>query len=96
MRKAVPFLIGVVLGSCTTTMRSEYPVAPPPRTEMVPTPPKSSVPLIWQPGHYDWDGAGYVWAPGQWIERSGHGTLWQDGYWRREDGTYVWVPPHWM
>ena len=82
--------------ACSAPASPGYPVAPPPRAEMVPAPPESRVPLIWRPGYYDWDGARDIWVPGEWVDRAGHGTLWQDGYWRRENGRYVWVPPHWM
>lgn len=88
-------VMALLLGACAATYTA-YPSVPTPQAELVPLPPRSSVPLIWQPGHYDWNGALFVWTPGQWVERAGHGTLWQDGYWRREAGRYVWVPAHWM
>ncbi|MBV9813486.1 MAG: YXWGXW repeat-containing protein [Acetobacteraceae bacterium] len=72
-----------------------YPQVPAPLEEQVSAPPPSPVPLIWQPGHYDWNGAGYAWQRGQWVPRDGHGTLWQDGYWVREGERYRWVPAHW-
>lgn len=69
---------------------------PPIRAERVPEPPRSSVVMIWQPGHYDWSRAGYAWIPGEWVERADHGTLWQDGYWQQTNQTSVWVPAHWI
>lgn len=75
---------------------SPHPPVPPVRAERVPSPPKSSVVMIWQPGHYDWDGAGYVWIAGEWVDRAGHGTLWQDGYWQQTNQTSMWVPAHWI
>lgn len=89
----IPFW--VVLSACTTTY-SSYPPVPAPRAERVPAPPVSSVLLIWQPGHHDWDGQQFAWIEGRWVERAGHGTLWQDGYWRRDGVTYVWVRGHWI
>ena len=89
-------LLCTVAASGCVPMYPAYPIVPPPKEELVPVPPQSSVPLIWQPGHYDWNGAGYIWVPGRWVGRAGHGTLWQDGYWRREGNAYVWVPAHWM
>ena len=89
-----PFL--ALAASACTTVYQAYPSVPPPQAELVPTPPPSSVPLIWQPGHYDWSSAGFSWVPGRWVVRAGHGTLWQDGYWRRQGGSYIWVPAHWM
>ena len=85
----------LALCGCSVAYQA-YPSVPAPQVEQVPVPPRSSVPLIWQPGHYDWTGAGYAWQQGQWVERAGHGTLWQDGYWRRAGDSYAWVPAHWM
>lgn len=75
---------------------SPYPPIPPPQAETVPKPPVSEQPLTWQPGHWDWNGGGYVWAPGQWVSRAGHGAMWQDGYWSFNNGSWVWVPAHWV
>ncbi|HTW26214.1 MAG TPA: hypothetical protein VME92_03725 [Acetobacteraceae bacterium] len=72
-----------------------YPPVPPPRVEVVPKPPVSATALSWQPGHWNWTGTGYVWMPGLYVERAGHGTLWQDGYWSQTPNGYVWVPGHW-
>jgi hypothetical protein len=83
------------LGACAPTVPAHPPVPPVP-AENVPAPPRSRTTLIWQPGHYDWDGRGYNWAPGRWVERAGHGVLWQDGYWRDTPRGPEWVPAHWM
>lgn len=85
----------LLLGGCGTLYADHLPV-PPIRAERVPAPPRSAVVLIWQPGHYNWNGSDYVWTAGQWVERAGHGTLWQDGYWQRTSQTSVWVPAHWI
>jgi hypothetical protein len=92
---AFTFASASALSACTMVYQG-YPSVPAPRSELVPKPPRSSVPLIWQPGHYDWTGQTFVWVAGHWVDRAGHGTLWQDGYWTQRDGTYVWVPAHWM
>jgi len=73
-----------------------HPPVPPIRAERVPAPPSSSVVMIWRPGHYDWNGVGYAWVAGEWVDRAGHGTLWQDGYWQQTNQTAVWVPAHWI
>jgi hypothetical protein len=73
-----------------------YPPPPPVRTEVIPKPPVSEEPLIWQPGHWEWEGSGYAWRQGQWVPRAGHGTQWQDGYWSNQGGTWTWVPGHWI
>lgn len=87
--------LALAVGACSSTYPT-YPVVPPPLPERVPTPPRSPVALIWQPGHYDWTGQTYAWIPGRWVERAGHGELWQDGFWRRSGSTYVWEPAHWI
>lgn len=80
---------------CGAIYPTHLPV-PPIRAERVPAPPKSPVVMIWQPGHYDWNGVGYTWVSGEWVDMAGHGTLWQDGYWQQTNQTSVWVPAHWI
>ena len=93
--RAVAGLCLFFLEGCAAFPPGHLPV-PPIRAEQVPAPPNSNVVLIWQPGHYDWTGAAYVWVPGSWVDRAGHGTLWQDGYWRQTQRESVWVPAHWI
>lgn len=89
-------LLSLILLCGCAGVQADLPAVPPTRAEQVPAPPRSPVTLIWQPGHYDWTGSGYVWNAGQWVERGGRGTLWQDGYWRRVNGQPVWVAAHWL
>jgi multidrug efflux pump subunit AcrA (membrane-fusion protein) len=72
-----------------------YPPVPPPMTETVPKPPVTAEPLMWQPGHWDWNGTGYVWAPGQYIPAAGHGSLWVPGWWSRTQAGWKWQAAHW-
>jgi len=90
---AIPCLL--LLASCGPAYPTHPPI-PPIRSEQVPVPPRSSVVLIWQPGHYNWNGNAYVWIPGEWVDRAGHGTLWQDGYWEQTAQGSVWLPAHWF
>ncbi len=73
-----------------------YPPVPPPRQEAIGKPPVTAVPLLWQPGFWDWTGAGYVWHRGRYVARGTHSNLFMPGYWKQEDGTYRWVPAHWL
>lgn len=91
----VMILLAAQLGGCAP-LPPDHPPVPPLRAEQVPAPPRASVTLIWQPGHYDWNGSGYTWIAGQWIDRGGRSSLWQDGYWRQVSGRSVWVPAHWL
>ena len=54
----------IVLTACTATTPVPYPPVPPLLAERVPAPPRASVPLIWQPGHHEWDGKRYNWVAG--------------------------------
>jgi hypothetical protein len=87
----------IALAGCTvnTAAPSPYPAPPPTQVEIIPKPPVSAVPLVWQPGHYEWNGAGYVWYPGEYVQRAGHGTLWQPGYWSRTGAVWAWQRGHW-
>ena len=76
--------------------QNPYPSPPPNPTEVIPKPPVSEAPLVWQPGHWDYTGSGYVYQSGKWVLREGHGTLWQDGYWAATNGTLAWIPAHWL
>jgi hypothetical protein len=95
-RAALVFpLLAVVLAGCVV-VSADHPAVPLLPAEQVPVPPPSKVTLIWQPGHFDWDGTNYILVQGAWVDRAGHGTLWQDGYWQPAKGTSVWVAAHWL
>jgi WXXGXW repeat (2 copies) len=95
--KTIPFaLLGLIaLGACTVAEAPYPPMPPPPTTEIIPKPPVSEQPLIWEPGHYDWTGNAYLWQSGKYVPRDGH-SMWMPGYWSGANGSYVWVPAHWM
>ncbi len=73
-----------------------YPPVPVPKAEVVPKPPVSENPLIWQPGHWEWSGHGYDWTDGSWEPRGDHSATWQDGSWGQENGRWVWRAGHWV
>lgn len=93
---ALALILGLLAGCAANPAAPGYPPVPAPLAEQRVLPPVSPDPLIWQPGHWDWDGNSYGWQGGVWVPRAGHGTLWQDGYWTLTGGRYVWVPAHWM
>lgn len=92
--------ICMALAGCATgpkgPMAGSCPVAPAPRVEVTPKPPVSEDPLVWQPGHWDWNGGGYTWRAGAWVARAANGTTWLDGYWTVANGQCIWVPAHWL
>jgi hypothetical protein len=82
-------------GSETTRTPTAYPPVPPLPTEVVPRPPVTAEPLMWQPGYWDWNGSAYLWRPGQFVPAEGHGNLWMPGFWQQGPSGWTWQPPHW-
>ena len=74
-----------------------FPPVPALIVEILPKPPVSHLPLLWQPGHWDWTGNGYVWIPGEYVPRGSHTDLWMPGYWgATPEGGWAWQPAHWL
>src|SRR3954469_5818613 len=60
-----------------------YAPIPPPRAEVVPRPPHGRV--VWEPGHWHWDGFRYVWIGGRYVERGPRHGHYAEGRW-------IWAP----
>jgi hypothetical protein len=90
---AVSLLAGCVERQHTDS--SPFPPVPPLIPEAMQKPPVTTEPLMWQPGHWDWNGNAYVWARGQYVPAEGHGNLWMPGWWSRGPAGWFWQPPHW-
>lgn len=94
-------VLGVTLAAGTALLagcavQSAPPPIPAMTVEVIPNPPVSATPIIWQPGHWDWNGAGYVWTPGQYVPNTGHGNLFMPGWWAQTASGWQWQPAHWM
>lgn len=90
---------GLLATSCAIPQGVAYnpnPPPPAPLAETIPKPPVTETLLIWQPGHWSWTGSGYIWEPGRFVPREGHGSLWLDGHWDTRGPGWVWVPAHWV
>lgn len=101
MRKipvALALAASVALAGCVTETTAPFspPPIPPLQTEVLPLPPVSAVPLIWQPGHWNWNGAGYVWQPGLYVPQGTHSNMFMPGYWQQTTSGWAWVAPHWL
>ena len=90
------YLAIVVLFLLAACAGQEPAPVPPPMAETIPKPPVSAVPLMWQPGHWDWSGSAFVWAPGQYVDAAGHSGTWMPGWWEKTDSGWVWRAGHWM
>ena len=88
---------GLLLGCAeqTTAGRGAWPPVPALIPEIAPKPPISAEASIWQPGYWDWTGAGYEWRPGLHVRAPEGGNLWMPGYWDNSTGGWVWRPAHW-
>jgi hypothetical protein len=90
----------MALAGCAVQTEPAAMAVPPPipatTIEVIPKPPVSAVPLIWQPGHWDWNGTGYVWTSGQYVPRDSHGNLYMPGWWARTPAGWQWQPSHWL
>ena len=91
--------IGLLAGCVAPQQQANgnpFPPVPAVISEDIPKPPITAEPLMWQPGHWDWNGSGYVWARGQYVPAAGHGNMWMPGWWSRSDAGWTWQAPHWM
>jgi YXWGXW repeat-containing protein len=72
---------------------------PPPaaRYEVVPPPPAGrGEAVVWERGHWHWDGRDWEWIPGHFVERPHRQAEWVEGHWaERPNGTWAWTPGHW-
>jgi WXXGXW repeat (2 copies) len=80
--------------SSAGTTSPAAPYAPPPLR--VETPPPAPWPLaMWQPGHWSWNGAQYIWAPGHYVERPSPTATWLPGYWQQGPSGWTWIDGRW-
>ncbi len=94
--RLLALLCALMLAACTQTASPPYPPVPAMLADPRPLPPVTPEALVWQPGHWDWAGSGYVWAPGQYVPATGHGGDWMPGWWSLTDGQWHWEPAHWV
>jgi hypothetical protein len=66
---------------------------PPPPREVIPPPVHPG--WEWRAGYHRWDGARYVWVPGEYVAPPRRGVHWVPGHWANRGGGYVWIEGHW-
>ena len=92
-------ILGAALTGCAPAQTvAACPQVPQMTREDIPKPPVSETLLIWQPSHWDWNGATYTLVPGAWVQRQGPSNQWLDGYWTQSGpgAACVWSPAHWL
>ena len=70
------------------------PYQPVPQVLEEAVPPSPGPRMMWEPGHWHWNGGGYVWIPGHYIRAWRHAHF-VPGHWADRRGAWVWVPSHW-
>ena len=69
-------------------------VGPPrPLVERRPPPPHPG--YFWRAGYHRWDGAHYVWVPGEYIAPPRPRAVWVDGAWVSGPRGYYWREGYW-
>ena len=63
------------------------------RSELIPPAPSDRV--VWDPGRWNWDGQGYIWVGGHYVERPYRQSVWAPGHWTEQTGGWVWAEGHW-
>jgi hypothetical protein len=89
----------VIVQPAPTTVVPLAPMPPPPAmSELVPPPPVSSVPTVWQPGHWRYSGIGsspWNWQSGQYVAVPPGASAWVPGQWQQQGSGWVWREGHW-
>jgi hypothetical protein len=88
---------GLTLLALTGTAAAQPPWVPTPAPRYEQMPPPHREGLMWQPGHWRWDGYRYEWRPGHYIERHPHHRRFVEGHWdfSHREGRRIWIPEHW-
>jgi hypothetical protein len=88
-------MIGAVCADASTRRRVYVHVAPPPplvETMLVAPGPG----LVWIPGYYTWNGAGYAWVPGRWLPPPRPHAVWVPGRWVHDKKLgWFFIEGHW-
>ena len=74
---------------------SVAPYPPPPQRAEIP-PPAPSTESLWLVGHWNWNGAKYVWTRGAYVQRPEPTVNWMPGYWQEQSAGWIWTDGHWQ
>src|SRR5919108_2350241 len=74
----------------------QYPPPPQPPPLRMEQPPVAPAPVdVWSPGHWEWNGHEYTWAPGQWVKPPQTSALWVPSHWEWNGHDWAWIAGHW-
>jgi len=79
----------------TTTTVVTAPTAPPPaRVEVIP--PSPGPQMVWESGHWSFNGATWDWIPGHYEAAPQPTTQWIPGHWTQQPGgSWIWIAGYW-
>ena len=92
-RGLIAVVMGAGLAGPAVAQPSPYEPVPPMRPERMPPPPLGRR-MVWEPGHWHWNGIRYVWIGGHYIE-PGRYAHYVHGHWANRRGVWEWIPAHW-
>jgi hypothetical protein len=93
-------VLATVLGLSATTAMAQStvviaPSAPPPVREEI-IPPAPSTDVVWQPGHWSWNGTQYTWVSGVYVAQPRPQVAWVPGHWDQSPNGWAWVDGYWQ
>jgi hypothetical protein len=92
---ATAFLVMIGTANAQPPPPPNYAPIPPPRVEVVPPPPGGR--MVWEPGHWHWNGYRYIWFGGRYVQTRPAYHHYVEGrwVWAPYQRRYVWTPAHW-
>jgi hypothetical protein len=88
--------LALLAGCVQAAVAPAYPTPPPLPAEVLPLPPVSETPLVWEPGDWMYANGSYRYNAGQYVPAAGHSRQWVFAQWAPGPGGPVWVPGHWL
>ncbi len=75
--------------------RADVAITQPPPADLNEAPPSApAAEMYWVPGHWVWQGNGYVWRAGHWVSPRPD-QVFVRAYWTNENGYWVYHPGRW-
>jgi hypothetical protein len=96
LKLTLPVLAGLALLAGCVPPPPPFPTPPPLPAEVLPLPPVSETPLVWQPGDWTYLDGSYRYNAGLYVQAAGHSRNWEFAHWAPGPAGPVWVPGHWQ
>lgn len=94
---AAPLMLGplAACGGHTAPPGAVFVVDRPPRPRVEVRGARPETGWVWLPGHYRWDGRGYLWDGGRWDRIPRGMKRWVPGQWDHSRQGWYWVEGRW-